>query len=374
MLKRIYDIEKMLLPNKVILLYGPRQVGKTTLLKNLLNTTKLKYKAGNGDSVKLQQLFRAQDFETILEYAKGYELITIDEAQKIPKIGQGLKILVDNVKNIKIFVTGSSSFELAQQTGEPLTGRKRTKILYPLSQIELLNIHNNLELKEKLEELIVFGFYPEVITANSINEKTIVLEEIVDSYLLKDVLAMDNIKKPDKLIKLLKLLAFQVGSEVSIHELAIQLKIDVKTTEKYLDILEKAFVIKNLSAYSTNLRKEITTKNKIYFYDTGIRNAIINNYNLLEDRNDVGALWENFLIMERIKKQEYKNIYSNNYFWRTYTGKEVDWIEERDGKLFGYEFKWNKNKKIKASKLWLDTYDNAEWRIITPDNYLDFIL
>ncbi len=374
MLKRIYNIEKMLLPNKVILLYGPRQVGKTTLLKKLLNTTKLKYKAGNGDSVKLQQLFRVQDLETILEYAKGYELITIDEAQKIPKIGQGLKILVDNVENIKIFVTGSSSFELAQQTGEPLTGRKRTKTLYPLSQIELLNIHNNFELKEKLEEFMLFGSYPEVITSTSTNEKITILEEIVDSYLLKDVLAMDNIKKPDKLIRLLKLLAFQVGSEVSMHELAVQLKIDVKTTEKYLDILEKAFVIKNLSAYSTNLRKEITTKNKIYFYDNGIRNAIINNYNSLKDRNDIGALWENFLIMERIKKQEYKNIYSNNYFWRTYTGKEVDWIEERDGKLFGYEFKWNTVKKVKLPKLWLDTYDNAEWKVITPDNYLDFIL
>ena len=374
MLKRIYSLDKMLLPNKVILLYGPRQVGKTTLLKKLLKTTALKYKADNGDSVKLQQLFRSQDFDAILEYAKGYELLTIDEAQKIPHIGQGLKILVDNVENIKIFVTGSSSFELAQQTGEPLTGRKRTKILYPLSQLELLDTHNNFELKEKLEEFIIFGLYPEIITANSTAEKITAIEEIADSYLLKDVLALDNVKKPDKLIKLLKLLAFQVGSEVSSHELAIQLKIDVKTTEKYIDILEKAFVIKNINAYSANLRKEITTKNKIYFYDNGIRNAIINNYSILDNRNDIGALWENFLIMERIKKQEYHNIHSNNYFWRTYTGKEVDWIEERDGKLFGYEFKWNTQKKIKTPKLWLDTYDNAEWKIITPDNYLDFIL
>ena len=373
MLKRFYDLEKMLKSNKVLLLYGPRQVGKTTLLQDMLKKTHLKYKSDNGDSLKLQQLFSSQDFDLILEYAQGYDLITIDEAQKIPNIGIGLKILVDNIKNIRVLVTGSSSFELAQQTGEPLTGRKRTRTLYPLSQIELKDIYNDFELKENLKDFLIFGSYPEIITAKNSQEKITALEEISDSYLLKDVLALEKIKKPEKLVKLLKLLAFQVGNEVSFHELAIQLKLDVKTIEKYIDILEKAFVIKTLGAYARNLRKEITTKNKIYFYDNGIRNAIINNYNNLENRDDIGALWENFIVMERLKKQAYHEIHANNYFWRTYSGQEVDWIEERDGKLLGYEFKWNTHKKPKAPKLWLTTYKNTNWEIITPDNYLSFL-
>ena len=262
---------------------------------------------------------------------------------------------------------------MQQYIGEPLTGRKRTAILYPLSQKELLEEYNRYELKENIEKFLIFGAYPEALTAKTQKEKIIILEEIVNSYLLKDVLALDRIKNSNQLLKLLKLLAFQVGSEVSFNELATQIKLNVKTVERYLDILEKAFVIKYISGFSRNLRKEISSKGKIYFYDNGVRNAIIENFNLLENRNDIGALWENFIVMERLKKQEYQPIFSNNYFWRTYDQKEIDWVEEREGKLFGYEIKWG-NKKYKEPKLWKETYSNAEFKIINRDNYLDFIL
>ena len=373
-LKRTYDLSALLQPNKVFVLYGPRQVGKTTLIDEFLKKTSFKYIKKNGDSLKTQELFASLDSEAIVEFATGYELIVLDEAQKIPNIGIGLKILVDSIPGIHIVVTGSSSFDLAQQIGEPLTGRKRTHILYPFSQSELLKIHNRIELKNNLEEYLIYGGYPEVVTAHNRVEKKQVLEELADSYLLKDVLSLHKIKKSDRLVKLLRLLAFQIGSEVSFHELAVQLGMDVKTVENYIDILQKAFVVKYIGAYSRNLRTEISKKGKIYFYDTGIRNAIINNYNDLDRRNDIGALWENFLVMERLKKQEYEALYSNNFFWRTYEGAKVDWIEERDGTLFAYEFKWNTKKKVLAPKDWTKHYEHSKFQVITPDNYLDFIV
>jgi len=373
MLKRFYNLEKMIKHGKVLIIYGPRRVGKTILLEEFLNKTDLKYKLDSGDNIKTQQILSSQDFSQIIEYASGYDLIAIDEAQQIPNIGMGLKILVDQVPNLRIIATGSSSFYLSQYIGEPLTGRKRTIILYPLSQMELLEKYNKYELKENLEKFLVFGTYPEIVIAETQKNKIMVLEEIINSYLLKDVLAIDKIKNSSQLLKLLKLLAFQVGSEVSFNELATQVKLDVKTVERYLDILEKAFVIKYLSSFSRNLRKEIFRKGKVYFYDNGIRNAIIENFNSLENRNDVGALWENFIVMERIKKQAYQPIYSSNYFWRTYDQKEIDWVEERDGKLFGYEIKWG-NKKRKEPKLWKETYSNAEFKRINKENYLEFII
>ena len=373
MIKRHYDLENLIQEQKVLVIYGPRRIGKTTLLSEFLSKTKLKYKLDSGDNIKTQQVLSSQDFSLIKAYAAGYKLIAIDEAQQIPNIGMGLKILVDQIPGIIIIVTGSSSFDLAQKIGEPLTGRKRTKILYPISQIELLQQYNKFELKEKLEELLVFGSYPEVITAKTRVKKIDVLEEIASSYLLKDVLSLERIKNPKPLLDLLKLIAFQVGKEVSLNELAVQVKLDVKTIDRYLDILEKTFVVKRVYSFSRNLRKEITNKCKYYFYDNGIRNAVVSQFNNLTDRNDIGALWENFIVMERIKKQAYQPIYSSNYFWRTYDQKEIDWVEEREGKLFGYEIKWG-NKKRKEPKLWKETYSNAEFEIINQDNYLDFII
>ena len=373
-IKRIYNLENLIKKQKVLVLYGPRRVGKTTLLKEFLAKTKLKYKLDSGDNLRTQQILSSQDFSLILEYASGYQLIAIDEAQQIPNIGMGLKILVDQIKDITIIATGSSSFDLAQKIGEPLTGRKITKTLYPISQTELLAEYNNkFELKEKIGEFLVFGSYPDVIVANSRLEKINILEDLVNSYLLKDVLALDRIKAPKPIIDLLKLLAFQVGKEVSLNELAVQVKLDIKTVDRYLDILEKAFVIKRVYAFSRNLKKEITSKCKYYFFDNGIRNALVSQYNTLVDRNDTSALWENFIVMERLKKQAYEPIFSNNYFWRTYDQKEIDWVEEREGKLFGYEIKWG-NKKIKEPKLWRETYKNAEYKIINRDNYLEFVV
>lgn len=369
---RFYNLEDYMQPNKVLVIFGSRQVGKTTLLNDYLSSTKLKYRLESGDNMELQRILGSQDFSKILEFASGYELIAIDEAQRIPHVGQGLKIIVDQIKGIKVIATGSSSFELSGQIGEPLTGRKRTLIMHPIAQQEFLKIYNAYEVKEKLPEWLVFGSYPAAVTAETNAKKIDILKEIVNSYLLKDILELEKIKGSKILIDLLRLLAFQVGSEVSLSELSTQLGIDYKTVARYLDLLEKSFIIFNLRGFSRNLRKEITQKGKYYFYDNGIRNAIISNFNNLDIRDDIGNLWENFIIIERIKKQDYQKIYSNNYFWRTWDGKEIDWVEEREGKLFGYEIKWGE-KKAKEPKIWKETYKNAEYKAINQENYLEFV-
>lgn len=372
MIKRFYELDGLLKPGKVLIIYGPRRVGKTTLLKEFLDKTGKKYKLDSGDNVKTQEIMRSQDFDRILPYAAGHKLIAIDEAQQIPNIGMGLKILVDQVPGLSIIATGSSSFDLAQKTGEPLTGRKRTIVLYPISQEELLPQYNRHELKEKLEEFMVFGSYPEVLLAKNRAEKIIALEEIANSYLLKDALSLENIKSPKQLLDLLKLIAFQIGREVSLNELATQIRLDVKTVGRYLDILEQTFVLKRVGGFSRNLRKEITKKAKYYFLDNGIRNAVISQFNLLEDRNDAGELFENFMIAERLKYKEYHSVLGSIYFWRTYDQKEIDYIEEREGKLFAFEFKWTGDAKL--PKEFLEAYPNAEFETINRKNYLDFIL
>jgi hypothetical protein len=375
MLPRFYDnLSSYLKPNKVLFIFGSRQAGKTTLLKKFLseNKDKFRYKLDSGDDINLHAVLGSSDFKKIIEYTKGYDLIAIDEAQKIKGIGQGLKIMVDQVPNLKAIVTGSSSFELAGQIGEPLTGRKITLALYPLSQIEMGNIYNDYELKSRLDDYLIYGAYPEVLTNEFIDDKKRILEELVGSYLLKDILELEKVKSSKLLLDLLRLLAFQIGSEVSLSELGKQLGIDGKTVARYLDLFEKSFVIINIRGFSRNLRKEITKKSKYYFLDNGIRNAIIANFNPLEIRDDIGKLWENFLVVERIKKQSYHQIYANNYFWRTWNQKEIDWVEERDGKLFGYEFKW-KSKPLKAATAWSENYPDASLEIIDKENYLEFV-
>lgn len=374
-LPRIYDNLNLLLrPNKVLVIYGSRQTGKTTLLKKFLSESEgnFRYKLDSGDDINTQIVLGSSDFKKIIDYAKGYELIAIDEAQRIKNIGMGLKILVDQLPNIKIIVTGSSSFELAGQIGEPLTGRKITLTLFPLSQIEMGKLYNDYDLRSRLDEYLIFGSYPEVLTSETVTDKKNILEELVGSYLLKDILELEKVKSSKLLLDLLRLLAFQVGSEVSLSELGRQLGIDSKTVARYLDLFEKSFVIINLRGFSRNLRKEITSKNKYYFLDNGIRNAIIANFNPLEIRDDIGKLWENFLVVERLKKQAYNQIYSNNYFWRTWDQKEVDWVEERDGRLFGYEFKW-RSKFLKSCAAWTDNYPDATLEIIDNENYLAFV-
>ena len=367
-----HELSKHLVSNKVLIIYGPRQAGKTTLLKQFLENSGLKYKLDSGDNIKIQHLLSSQDFDLLREYVSGYELLAVDEAQKIPNIGVNLKILVDQVPNLKIIVTGSSSFELAGQVGEPLTGRKITLTLYPVAQLELLDMYNKHELKDKISEWVIFGGYPEIIVTAGKGKKIKLLDELVYSYLLKDILELDHIKNSKKLLDLLRLLAFQIGNEVSLSELGKQLGMDHKTVERYLDILEKAFVIYNLRGFSRNLRKEITKKSKYYFYDNGIRNAIISNFNDIDQRNDIGALWENFIFMERCKKRSYHAIAANPYFWRTWEGQEIDLIEEREGKLFAYEFKWNESK-AKPPHKWTEAYQNSVFSVVNKKNYLKFV-
>lgn len=370
---RFYDqLDKYLRKNKALIFYGPRQVGKTTLIKNYLKNTKLKYRLDNGENISVQEVLSSQNFDLIKEYCHGYQLIVIDEAQKIPNIGLGLKIIVDNIPDIYVIATGSSSFELSGQIGEPLTGRKITQILYPLSQLELSKIQNNFELKNNLPDYLILGNYPETLTQKGKKAKIAVLNELVNSYLLRDILQLERVKGAKILLDLLRLVAFQVGNEVSYNELAVNLRIDVKTVARYLDLFEKSFILFNLRGYSRNLRTEVVKKSKYYFYDNGIRNAIISNFNPIEKRNDLGALWENFLVIERLKTQSYKKIYSNNYFWRTWDKKEIDWIEEREGNLYAFEFKYQKLRRNNFPDFKL-VYPKSQYKTITKDNYLDFI-
>ncbi|MBI2427012.1 MAG: ATP-binding protein [Candidatus Kerfeldbacteria bacterium] len=366
------QLDAFLEPEKVLVIYGPRQVGKTTLLNDFLSKTPLTYRLDNGENVLIQEILSSHNFSKIQEYAQSVELIAIDEAQKIPQIGLALKILVDNVPNIKVIATGSSSFELAGQVGEPLTGRKRTLTLFPVAQRELLKLHTPFELQQRLENSLIFGGYPEVLTTENAEKKKQILTEIVSSYLLKDILELERVKSSKILLDLLRLIAFQVGSEVSHSELAQQLGIDYKTVARYLDLCEKAFILYNLRGFSRNLRKEITKKSRYYFLDTGVRNAIIANFNPLHLRDDVGKLWENFCVVERLKHQAYEPIYSNNYFWRTWDQREIDWVEEREGKLFGYEFKWEA-RNVRTPKEWSTTYPESEFMTIHKENYLSFV-
>ena len=373
-IKRAYNLEKYIQKNRVLIIYGARRVGKTTLLKEFLNNTSLKYKLDTGENIRLQELFYNRDIKSILQYLEGYEIFAIDEAQYIKNIGDILKIIVDYSENISVIATGSSSFELSGQIGEPITGRKRTLLLYPFSIKELNNIYNRFELKENIEDFLIYGTYPEVVTSKKREEKIEILDELVNSYLLKDILAFEKVRAASTLLNLLRLIAFQIGQLVSLNELATQLKIDVKTVQKYLDLLEKTFVIKKIEGFSGNMRKVVTSKSKYYFIDNGIRNAVISNFNSMNLRNDIGMLWENFFVMERIKKLTYDRIMPVSFhFWRTYDGQEIDLIEIIDGKITAYEIKWNK-KKIKIPKKWKENFSDSKFIPLTQDNFLYYLL
>jgi predicted AAA+ superfamily ATPase len=375
MIIRAYEpLDVILQPNKVLLIYGARRVGKTTLLLDYLAHTPYRYKLDSGDNIRTQQILGSQDFQLLKDYVEGYELLALDEAQNIPNIGMGLKILLDQVPNIRIIATGSASFELAGQVGEPLTGRKVTLVLYPFAQSEQLALYNRHELREHLEDSMLFGAYPEVVLEPQRQKRIAILNEIANSYLLKDILALDQVKSSRMLLNLLQLLAFQIGSEVSANELSRQLGIAVKTVQRYLDLLEKSFIIVRLSGLSRNLRKEVTSKAKYYFCDNGIRNSIISQYNPLALRDDVGRLWESLCIIERIKYKANNRIYSNQFFWRTYDQQEIDLVEEQNGQLSGFEFKWSTAATPAPPRDWLSSYPNASFRVITPQNYQEWLL
>ena len=367
-------IDKLANTKKIIILYGARQVGKTTLVRQILAKVDLRCLSINADEQKYIDVLSSRDGQKLGELVAGYDLLFIDEAQRVPDIGINLKILIDQLPKLKIIATGSSSFELANRISEPLTGRAWTYTLFPISLAELSNTHNQFELKQKAESLLIYGSYPELFSITNQQEKQHYLLNIASSYLFKDIFALSYIKNPHKLTDLLRLIAFQIGSEVSLSELAAQLEMTKDTVERYIDLLEKAFVLFRLSGFSRNLRKEVSKMDKIYFYDLGIRNTLIENFKPLNQRDDIGKLWENYLICERKKLLSYEQTPVNSYFWRTYTGAELDYVEEREGKLFGYEIKYQAKKLSKPPQSWLQTYPNAIFDYLNKENYLDFCL
>ena len=372
MIKRLLldNISQKLFKNKAIILLGPRQVGKTTVLKQLAKQKKNVLWI-NADNIEDRELM-AQPSATRLKALLGnYSIVIIDEAQRIKDIGVKLKLITDELQDIQLIATGSSSFELSNSINESLTGRKYEYQMLPLSFDELVNNSNLLDELKMLNHRLIYGSYPDVIN-NAGNEKEI-LQQLTSSYLYKDILEWNRIKKSDKLIKLLQAISFQVGNQVSYHELGQIVGLNSETVESYINLLEQSFVIFRLSSFSRNLRNELKKSHKIYFYDNGVRNALIANYNPISLRNDIGALWENYLISERIKYCEYNHIYSNKYFWRTHAGQEIDYIEEREGKLFAYEFKWNSNKNTKIPTAFKKAYLDYEFEVINKDNYELFI-
>ena len=365
------SIEDKLFKGKIILLAGARQVGKTTLLKQILHN-----KEGvlwlNGDEMQVQNLFNNASADRLLSEFGVSKIVILDEAQRIKDVGLRLKLIADADSDIQMIATGSSAFDLANKVNEPLTGRKWEYQMFPLSFGEMVEHHGKLKEMRMLPRRIVDGYYPEVVT-NEGNEVEI-LKLLTDAYLYKDILSWENIKHPDKLHTLLRALAYQVGSQVSFNELSQMCSLDSKTVERYITLLEQCYIIFRLPSFSRNLRHELKASRKIYFYDNGIRNALIADYNAPEIRQDIGALWENFVISERMKSNEYYRHWVNVYFWRTKYQQEIDYLEEGGGMLHAYEIKWNPRKKTTITKTFTEAYPGTEFKIITPDNIAEFLL
>jgi len=364
-------IESRLFKGKIIILYGARQVGKTTLIKNIQNKFPDISLYLNCDEPDIRALLTDTTSTKLKSIIGNKNLILIDEAQRVKNIGLTLKLFADEIKNVQVIATGSSSFELSNIINEPLTGRKYVFTLMPVSIKELVDTFGWIETNRLLEDRIIYGMYPEIISKP--DEKKTLLKEITRSYLFKDILSFESIRKPEQIEKLLMLLAAQIGNEVSYNELANTLNMDKDTVSKYIDILEKAFIIFRLNPFSRNLRTEISKMRKIYFYDTGIRNALISNFNLLERRNDKGALWENFLISEKLKLNLIDDLDVKQYFWRTSQQQEVDYIEEIEGKLYAYEFTFSEKQKKQISKTFLKNYKPQSEMIVNRNNYSEFL-
>ncbi|KGO92715.1 ATP-binding protein [Flavobacterium subsaxonicum] len=368
------DFKNKIIPNKVLILLGARRVGKTQLIKKYLEQlAPQSYLQLNGEDINDSNLLQERSVSNYTRLLANVDLLVIDEAQNIPQIGAILKLIVDSIQGIKVIATGSSMFDLSNNLGEPLVGRKNTLYLYPLAQMEFAEFENYKQTTENLEQRLLFGGYPELEQYPDWEDKKEYLFEIINAYLLKDILVFEGIKNSDKIYDLLRLIAFQVGKEVSLQELGNQLQLSKNTVEKYLDLLTKVFILFKVEGFSRNLRKEITKSSRWYFYDNGIRNAIVNNFSRLDQRTDTGDLWENYLAAERVKKQQYHKIRAKNYFWRTYDQQEMDWLEEHGEALAGFEFKWSEKKKAKIPAAFAKAYPNAAFEVINRSNYLDFI-
>jgi predicted AAA+ superfamily ATPase len=364
-------IERALFKGKAIIVSGARQVGKTTLLEQILHQYQDKLLALDGDDITIQELLNRPNTQQIKQIIGDKKIVFIDEAQRIPEIGLTSKIIIDKFKDVQIILSGSSSFDLSSKVNEPLTGRKWTFNLWPVSWEEWQNHVGFVKAEQDVENRLVFGFYPDVLNHEENPEQ--VLAELAESYLYKDILMYEGLKKPNAIKKLLQALAFQVGSEVSLQELGQTIGIDPKTVNVYIDILEKAYIIFRLTALSRNLRNEIKAKNKVYFCDNGIRNAVIGQLQPLAIRQDIGILWENFMVSERVKQISINNDLRNYYFWRTTQQQEVDYIEEVNGEFFAYEFKWSEKKKIKFPKTFSNNYKSVD-RGINRSNFREFVV
>lgn len=363
-------------PKRALIIYGPRRVGKTTLLQSYLTdpATKERYAqifSSSGDDFALRELFQSEMLKNITDFARPYDLIAIDEAQNMPSIGLATKMIIDAFPKKTIILTGSSSLGISAKVSTPLTGRHFTLTLLPLSQGEMTA--GSFELKNALADFLIYGSYPEVLLEPDKIKKAAILTELISSYLFKDVLALDAIKSPSALLDVVKCLVFQVGNEVSLHEIARTVQVDTKTVGRYIDVLEKIFVIKKSRGFSCNLRNEISKKAKYYFLDNGVHNAVIAQFNDLNLRNDIGALWENFVFMELVKKSGIEEDFSHYYFWRTHTGQEIDIIKETNGALTAIECKWSE-VPARVPSLWKEAYPEASYIRIHRENYLDYLL
>jgi hypothetical protein len=368
------QLKEALLPGKVLVLYGPRQVGKTTLAKELLSSVGLRNKFINADELIYREALASQNRQRLGEILGDAELLVIDEAQRVPEIGLNLKIMVDSFPKAAILATGSASFDLANKISEPLTGRKLIFTLNPVSYQEMQQSIGILETRAQLERWLVWGGYPAIVTTDNPTLRERLLGELVGSYLYRDILDLDGIRRSDKIVDLLRLLAFQIGQEVSLSELAASLALHRQTVERYLDLLEKVFVIFKIGGFSRNLRKEVTKNSRYYFYDNGVRNSLIQNFNPLALRSDIGQLWENYLWIERRKVNQQAGRSVNAYFWRTYDQKEIDCIEEHGGKLYGYEFKWqSKDIRRATCSQFLEAYPGADLSTVNQQNFEQFI-
>lgn len=373
MIERKLDkiIKKQLFKGKVIVIVGPRQVGKTTLLGELVRKSDKRVLALNCDEPEVQTMLTNTNVAKLRAIIGNNELLVIDEAQKVDNIGLTLKLIVDNIKSVQVVASGSSAFELRNRLNEPLTGRKFEYQMFPISSSEIIDTFGLMEERRTLENRLVYGSYPDIVMHPE--EARQYLTDLAQSYLYKDILSLDSIRKPQLLDKLLQALAFQIGSEVSTNELARTLQTDGKTIDKYIDLLEKCYVVFRLGGLSRNLRTELKRAKKIYFYDNGVRNAIIQQFAPVNLRDDIGALWENFFITERMKRNHYSGYYCNRYFWRTTLQQEIDLIEESDGAMTAFEMKWNPTKKVLFSKSFTDAYNVKETVVITPDNYMEYL-
>ncbi|QEK52363.1 ATP-binding protein [Pedobacter aquae] len=368
------QLAKRIQQNKVLLLFGTRRVGKTHLLKSIESSLNIPFLHLNAEDTDTATLLENRSIANYKRLLGENRLLIIDEAQVIPEIGKILKLMIDEFEDLTIIATGSSAFDLSNQTGEPLTGRSYTYYLYPIAQAELAQHENILQTRQNLEERLIYGSYPEIFSLDSLKEKEEYLKNLVNSYLLKDILRFENIQNSNKIFDLMKLIAYQVGAEVSLDELGKQLGMSKNTVERYLDLLAKVQILFKLSGYSSNLRKEVTKSSKWYFFDNGIRNAIINDFRPLAIRQDTGLLWENYCIYERIKINRYQKTDAEFFFWRTYDQQEIDLIEKVGHNIHAFEFKYSNHKKVKVPVFFQKNYPDAEFNLIHRDNYIDFIV